>query len=86
MIRSAKTSIVALGIDRSAFDEVVGALPKEWQECKTSYQFHAAYGQRESHKTLFSQSSHQQAVRELHVRGSRLPNVHTVRQRAECHV
>jgi ubiquinone/menaquinone biosynthesis C-methylase UbiE len=81
MVQNAKTSIIAQGIDQKAIDEVVSALPKEWQECKTSYQFHTAYGQRESHKTLLSAAGHQRAVRELHVRGSRLPNVHKARQR-----
>jgi len=86
MIQSAKTSIVALGIDPNAFDEVLGALLKEWQEYKTCYQFHVAYGQRISRETLFGQASNQPAIRELHVRISRLPNVHKVRQNAVCHV
>jgi ubiquinone/menaquinone biosynthesis C-methylase UbiE len=86
MIQCARTGILALGVDHMAFDKVVGALLKEWQEYKTSYRFHVAYGQRESHKNLFSQASNQQVVRELHVRSSRLPNVHKVRQNAVCHV
>ena len=70
MIRSTKTSIVALGVDQKAFDEVVGALPKEWQEYKTSYQFHAAYGQRESHGALLSMAGVASAQHELHLRSS----------------
>ena len=54
MIRTAKTSILALGIDQKTFGQVVHSLPEEWLECQTAYQFHAAYGQRGSHKTLLS--------------------------------
>ena len=85
MIQNARTGILALGVDQMAFDKVIGALLKEWQEYKTTYQFHAAYGQRESHKALFSSADHSLAQRELHVRGSRLPNAHKVRQLAESH-
>jgi ubiquinone/menaquinone biosynthesis C-methylase UbiE len=52
MIRHAKTSIIALGIDPVTFDQVVGALLKEWRECKTSYHFCAVYGQRERSSPL----------------------------------
>jgi ubiquinone/menaquinone biosynthesis C-methylase UbiE len=54
MMRHAKASIIALGIGPLTFDQVVGALLKEWQECKTSYHFCAVYGQRGSYSPLLS--------------------------------
>ena len=54
MIRSAKTSILALGVEPLAFAQVVEALPNEWLEYKTVYQFYVVYGQRKSHKILLS--------------------------------
>jgi ubiquinone/menaquinone biosynthesis C-methylase UbiE len=85
MIQNAKTSIIALGIEQKVFDEVVGALPKEWQECKTSYQFHAVFGQREIHGTLFSTLGVILAQNELHTQSSQLPHVHKVQLKTLCH-
>ena len=78
MIQNTKTSIVALGIDQKAFDEVVGALPKEWQEYKTSYQFHAAFGQRKSHGALFGAAGVISAQRSPSVHRSLLPKTHLI--------
>jgi hypothetical protein len=64
MIRAAKTSILALGIDPETFGQVVNILPEEWSERKTAYQFHIAYGQRESHKTLLSTARVAKALHE----------------------
>jgi SAM-dependent methyltransferase len=86
MIHGSKASIVALGIDHLAFDKVVGALPTEWRECKTTYQFHAAYGQRESHKTLLSAAGHSLAQHSPNVRNSQLPYAHKVQLQKTSHV
>lgn len=48
MIGLAETSILALGIDHLTFSQVVNSLSKEWLQHKTAYQFHVAYGQRQS--------------------------------------
>jgi hypothetical protein len=85
MIHGAKTSIIASGIDPKVFDGVVDSLSQEWQACQTSYQFHAAYGQRKSHKTLLSAAGQSLEKRELNVRNSQLPNAQMVHQFSECH-
>src|SRR5579859_1163828 len=43
MIQNTKTSILALGVEHVAFEQMVGALLREWKQYKTSYQFHTAY-------------------------------------------
>ena len=85
MIRNAQTSIVALGVDQKAFDKVVGALPKEWQAHKTTYRFHVAYGQRESHRTLFDAAGHSLTNRSVDVRRSRVPKVFVMQQQETCY-
>jgi ubiquinone/menaquinone biosynthesis C-methylase UbiE len=73
LIRNLKPSIIALGIDQKALDQVVAALLKEWQEYKTTYHFFVAYGQRESHRTLSSTAVASSALRPLNARSSQLP-------------
>ena len=76
LIRNLKPSIIALGIDQKAFDQVVAALPKEWQEYKTTYHFFVAYGQRESHRTLLSTAVAPSALRPLNALSSQSPYAH----------